>query len=75
MEVREVPADHAGVRVRQRAEAPPREEADAVQEVGPVAAKRVRRRAPLAGEVAKERGHRRPARLAGRLHELSSSRR
>ena len=76
MEVREVPADHARVRVRERAQPPALEEAETVQEIGPVAPDRVRRGSPLGREIPEERGHRRAAlRAAGRLHALSVSRR
>ena len=76
VEVGQVAADHAGIRVGQRPEAAPLEKGRTVDEVRPVAAHGVLGGGPLRHQVPKERRDGRAARLAaGRLHALSVSRR
>jgi hypothetical protein len=76
VEIREIAAEHARIRVHQRAEPPAIEERDTVQEVRPVAAHGVLRGPTLRDQVPEERGHGGAALLtAGRLHALSDSRR
>src|SRR5262249_11206944 len=76
VEVSKVSAYHAGVGVREGAERATSEEADAVEEIGAVAADGVRGRPSLGRKVPEKRRDRRAALLAARrLHALSSSRR